>query len=218
MRMAERNLLNAMAGTIKPHGKKTVKQEKILAAAITLFAEKGYSNTSTAEIAKMAEVAEGTIFKHYGTKKNLLMSLLVPFIKDFLPVMADELVEELMGEGTSFEDFLKNLLKNRTAFFLENREIFQIFIKELIYKEELKNELLPCIIKNGSSRLIKVIESFQKRGELVDGTPEFILKTLGTMISGFFISRFVLLNRHSISDEEIDEITFSILNGVGKVT
>lgn len=214
--MIDKNLLNALAGTMKPSSKKTVKQERILESTITLFAEKGYSNTSTAEIAKMARVAEGTIFKHYGTKENLLISLLVPFLRDFLPVMADELVEDLMNEEISFEDFLKNLLKNRTEFFLENREIFQIFIKELIYKENLKNELLPYIIENGYSRLTKVIENFQNRGELVDKPSEFILKTLGTVISGFFISRFVLLNRQSISDEEIDEVVFLVVKGIGQ--
>ncbi|WP_025784323.1 TetR/AcrR family transcriptional regulator [Sporosarcina sp. D27] len=214
--MIDKNLLNALAGTMQPSGKKTVKQERIIESAIILFAEKGYSNTSTAEIAKMAEVAEGTIFKHYGTKENLLLSLLVPFLRDFLPVMADELMDDLMTQETSFQGFLKNLLKNRSEFFLENREVFQIFIKELIYKENLKNELLPYIIENGSSRLTKVIENFQKRGELVNKPAEFILKTLGTVISGFFISRFVLLNRQSISDEEIDEIIFLIVNGIGQ--
>ena len=48
----------------------TVKQKKIVDAASKLFAEKGYSNTSTSEIAKLAEVSEGTIFKHYGTKDS----------------------------------------------------------------------------------------------------------------------------------------------------
>lgn len=205
-----------MAGTIKPTVKKTIKQKRIIEAAVTLFAEKGYSNTSTAEIAKMAEVAEGTIFKHYGTKENLLLSLLVPFIKDFFPSMADELVEELMNDKTSFEDFMRNLLKNRTAFFVENREVFQIFIKELIYKESLKTDLLPYIIENGATRLTKVIETFQERGELIDKPADFILKTLSTVISGFFISRFVLLNRLDISDEEIDEVVFWVMNGIGQ--
>ena len=39
--------------------KKTKKQLAIVEAAIKLFAEKGYANTSTAEIAKVAEVSEG---------------------------------------------------------------------------------------------------------------------------------------------------------------
>ena len=52
--------------------KKTKKQEAIVEAAIKLFAEKGYANTSTAEIAKVAEVSEGTIFKHYRTKDTFI--------------------------------------------------------------------------------------------------------------------------------------------------
>lgn len=48
----------------------TPKQAKILQAAVEIFAEKGYAATSTSEIAKRAGVAEGTIFRHYKTKKR----------------------------------------------------------------------------------------------------------------------------------------------------
>lgn len=56
----------------------TDKQKKILIAAIESFAEKGYASTSTSEIAKKAGVAEGTIFRHYKTKKSFSISLLSP--------------------------------------------------------------------------------------------------------------------------------------------
>lgn len=45
------------------------RNKKIILAAIQAFAEKGYASTSTSEIAKNAGVAEGTIFRHYKTKK-----------------------------------------------------------------------------------------------------------------------------------------------------
>ncbi|MFC7679138.1 TetR/AcrR family transcriptional regulator [Paenibacillus sp. GCM10028914] len=205
-----------MAEIIKKSSKPTVKQKRIIESAITLFAEKGYSNTSTSEIAKMAEVAEGTIFKHYGTKENLLLSLMASFIKDFLPSMADELIEEIMNDAVSFEQFLKALIKNRVAFFLENKEIFQVFIKEVIYKEDLKNELLPYIFENVTSRLINIIELFQKRGELIQVPSMSILKMIGTFLAGFFISRFVLLDIQSIRDDEIDEMVSFVLNGIGQ--
>ncbi|MDP4107839.1 MAG: helix-turn-helix domain-containing protein, partial [Bacillota bacterium] len=43
----------------------TEKQQKIVETAIQMFADKGYASTSTAEIAKAAGVAEGTIFRHF---------------------------------------------------------------------------------------------------------------------------------------------------------
>ena len=48
------------------------KKELILDTALTLFAEKGYDATPTSQIAKVAGVSEGLIFKHYISKENLL--------------------------------------------------------------------------------------------------------------------------------------------------
>ena len=214
--MVNNNLLDEMAKILEKSNKQTVKQKKIIEVAITSFAEKGYSNTSTSEIAKKAGVAEGTIFKHYGTKENLLLSIMVPFLKDFFPTMADELIGELMNDKCSFEEFLRALLTNRSAFFSENREIFQVFIKEMFYKEELRNELLPNVLEIGSNHLIKVIEVFKQRGEIRDIPNEIILKMLGTVIGGLFISNFALLNKHSVSENEIEEAIFFILNGLGQ--
>lgn len=211
------NILNKIAETLKKSDKQTEKQRKIVEAAISAFALKGYSNTSTAEIAKMAGVAEGTIFKHFGTKENLLLSIIIPFIKDFSPQMADEIFEEVMkDENLTFEKVLRNLLENRINFILDNREIFMVFIKEMVYKEELRNELLPHVINEVSKRLTRVIETFQKRGELIDKPVSEIAKFLGTSLAGFFISRFVVLNVPAVSEEEMEEFIQFILNGIGQ--
>ena len=214
--MVNNNLLDEIAKIFEKSNKQTVKQKKIIEVAITLFAEKGYSNTATSEIAKMAGVAEGTIFKHYGTKENLLLSIMVPFIKDFFPTMADELIGELMNEECSFEAFLRAFLTNRIAFISENREIFQVVIKEMIYKEELRNEILPYIVEEASVRLVKVIDIFKKRGDIKDIPNDSVLKMLSTVVSGFFISNFVLLNKQSISEDAIEDVVFFILNGIGQ--
>ncbi|MEP1034838.1 TetR/AcrR family transcriptional regulator [Ekhidna sp.] len=54
----------------------TEKQEKILAAALSLFAEEGYRSTSTSKVAKRAEVSEGLIFRHFGNKDGLLEAII----------------------------------------------------------------------------------------------------------------------------------------------
>ena len=73
----------------------TEKQISILSAAIELFSEKGYEATATSEIAKKAKVAEGTIFRYYKTKKELLyaipnalskISLFEIFLEDFYEI------------------------------------------------------------------------------------------------------------------------------------
>lgn len=54
----------------------TEKQEKILAAALELFAREGFKVTSTSKIAKHAGVSEGLIFRHFTNKEGLLDAII----------------------------------------------------------------------------------------------------------------------------------------------
>lgn len=52
------------------------RKEKILQTAMSLFAEKGYVDTSTKEIALRAGVSEALIFKHFQNKDRLLSHII----------------------------------------------------------------------------------------------------------------------------------------------
>jgi len=52
------------------------KKRSILEAATVLFAEKGYTETSIAELARRTDSAEGTIFYHFKTKADLFVAIL----------------------------------------------------------------------------------------------------------------------------------------------
>ncbi len=48
------------------------KRQRILAAALTLFAERGYHGTAVPEIAATAAVGAGTIYRHFADKQALV--------------------------------------------------------------------------------------------------------------------------------------------------
>lgn len=50
-------------------------RERILAAAKQLFAARGYENTSTVAIARLAGTSESQLMKHFGSKEGLLESI-----------------------------------------------------------------------------------------------------------------------------------------------
>ncbi len=54
-----------------------MKKEVILEAAARLFAERGYARTSTLSLAQEAGVAEGTIFRHFKSKEELFIALVL---------------------------------------------------------------------------------------------------------------------------------------------
>ena len=51
------------------------KHQKILHAAIKIFSEKGFYNSRVSEIAKEANVADGTIYLYFKNKDDILISL-----------------------------------------------------------------------------------------------------------------------------------------------
>lgn len=50
-------------------------RNRVLAAANMLFTTRGFAATGTADIAREADVSEGSIFYHFGSKNNLLTEL-----------------------------------------------------------------------------------------------------------------------------------------------
>jgi AcrR family transcriptional regulator len=62
-------------------------RQRILDAAARLFGEKGYANSSTADLAAAADVSEGSIFYHFGSKRALLEALGQDYAKRMVAAM-----------------------------------------------------------------------------------------------------------------------------------
>lgn len=52
------------------------RREQILMSAISLFSQKGFSGTTTKEIARIAGVSEATVFKHFARKSDIYDAIL----------------------------------------------------------------------------------------------------------------------------------------------
>src|SRR6476620_9951773 len=65
---------SARAGRRLENKEKT--RRSILKAALGLFAEKGFYNTTTRAISKRARIAEGTLFNYFETKEDLALYFL----------------------------------------------------------------------------------------------------------------------------------------------
>ena len=193
---------------------KTEKQQRIIESAIKLFAEKGYSNTSTAEIAKEAGVAEGTIYKHYGTKEDLLLSVIVPFLKEFVPAQAKEVLQIAAPPDYTFRQILKTFLMNRTEFLKENRELFRVLVKEFFYRDGIKKELLPYIYEKVSPLYMKVIDEYKRRGELAQIPTEDIVRHTLLSFASFFISNFVIFEKDGVTEKEVDAFVDYMMGGL----
>ncbi|WLR43280.1 TetR/AcrR family transcriptional regulator [Bacillus carboniphilus] len=195
------------------------KQQKIVDAAIEIFSEKGFSATSTSEIAKKAGVAEGTIFRHYSTKKNLLLSIVMPAMTNYIaPFLTKSFVAEVFQqEHSSYEGFIRTILQNRYDFVKEHLSVLKIFAQEVFYHDELQDQFKETFTEEVYPKFLDVIVHFQEKGDIIDVSPQIVLRMTMTTLIGFIISRFIVLPNNDWDDDlEMEKTIHILISGLKK--
>jgi len=119
------------------------RRKEIIDAAIKLFSEQGYARTTTKAIAREAGIAEGTIYKYFPSKRDLLFAFLTPSVLDPLNAMF------AVSEGTEDLQVLRAFIRNRLALWLRNRPLVIAIHSEALFNRELaeamkRNIFLPA--------------------------------------------------------------------------
>jgi AcrR family transcriptional regulator len=192
--------------------KLTEKQKKIIMAAIESFSEKGYAATSTSEIAKKAGVAEGTIFRHYKTKKDLLMGIVSPMMAKLIaPFVIKDLYKVINHEYEHFEDFLRAMMENRIEFLKNNMPLIKILIQEIPFHPELKEQFKEHIAMKVFDRFASLAEYYQKKGQIIEIPAYSAVRMTFTSIFGFLIARYLILPEADWDDEKEIELTIQFI-------
>jgi AcrR family transcriptional regulator len=198
--------------------KMTDKQMKIVQAAVEIFSEKGYAASSTSEIAQKAGVAEGTIFRHYRTKKDLLLSIVAPMMSKLIgPLVLRDFTKVIDAPYATYEDFIRAIMRNRLEFARNNLPIIRIIIQEIPFHEDLKKQFKQLASKQVVSRIIKVLESYQKKGTVITAPPLSIIRFTISAVFGFVMSVLFFKPESDWDEEEEIELTIRmIMHGVAK--
>lgn len=193
----------------------TERQINILSAAIELFSEKGFEATATSEIAKRANVAEGTIFRYYKTKKDLLLAIPTVLTKTSLfEIFVSDFDEILNDTHDSFEAFLRKIVLNRKEFASKTAPILKVVIQEIPFHPELRGKLIKSVLLPMVRKHISIVDKFKERGELIDIPSTSIIRLVSTSIFGYFFIHYILLPELNSKEEDLESLIKYIMNGV----
>ncbi|MDR6999439.1 TetR/AcrR family transcriptional regulator [Neobacillus niacini] len=197
----------------------TDKQKKILIAAIESFSEKGYAGTSTNEIAKKAGVAEGTIFRHYKTKKDLLLSIVAPMMAKLIaPFIIQDLNKVLDHEFDQVECFLKAMIENRREFLKRHLSILKILLQEIPFQPELREQFFEHVAKKTFDRFVNIIQHYQRKGQMIEMPPESAARLAITTIFGSLVAQYLLFPNAEWDDEaETERMIQYMTHGLGTI-
>lgn len=137
------------------------KRQRILQAAVKVFARKGYHGARVSEIARRADVADGTIYLYFQNKEDILVSL-------FDEIMSEHLQnkrQQLAGLPDAPARLLA-IAETHLKLLGSNRDLAVVFQVELRQSTQFMERFTASWLHDYFALLTEVIEEGQREGSL----------------------------------------------------
>ncbi len=158
-------------------------KQEILAAAIVLFARKGFSATGVREIAQQARVNIAMISYYFGSKRGILEAALDLFFQRYL-----EVAEQALAGDDPPEQKMRRFIRSIVSFARNNNDLVRIAFTELPFD-------MPEIAAFKAERGRKIAALFQNKllSAMEGRLPRPIrLEIVGPALTGMLVSHFLL--------------------------
>jgi len=160
-------------------------REKILQAATELIVDKGFKETTTKDIAASASVSEMSVFRHFGSKKAILVAIMKQYSFEY-PI-ENGLREQLIWE---LEHDLLLLAEMQYHFNLRNEKAILIRFKEsknlLAFDIDVKRD--PSLLKKF---LVWYFDEMYAQGKILKADNEKLAIHFMSFNFGLFCSKML---------------------------
>ena len=180
------------------------KRERILNAAISEFAQKGYKNASTNEIVKEAEISKGLLFHYFKNKKQLYL-----FLYDYLmEIMKEEYFQKPWIEEKDILEKIRMASFTKLELFRKYPLIFKFFLTA--YSEmddEVRNEVADRNQEMLEINLPKVYDNVDLSNVRDGVDPQKAIKLIVWALEGYANSKipeFKTMGEKEFSDMVIE--------------
>ncbi len=181
---------------------------RIIQAATKVFAKKGFFHAKVSDIAKEAQVADGTIYIYFENKDDILISLFEAQMKSVIENMVTQLSKEndpvrklrcfalthlqLIEQNKAMAEIIQVELRQSSKFmkeyknegFVQYLELIADIIREGQRKGIFKREIIPGVAKRAFFGALDEMSTFR----VLSRRRGYDIKTAAEQISDIFMS------------------------------
>lgn len=160
-------------------------RQRLIQAAAELFSTLGYARTTTRKIAADAGVSEVTLFRHFGSKKNLFAAVLEEYAGT--PDMRSTLAGEFSGD---YHQDMLTLGRHFMRVLIERREAMRMMLCEAGHFEEVSEVLgqMPRGLRDG---LAAYLRRQIAAGNVQDMDPEVMAQAFFGMFFSYNVAQAI---------------------------
>jgi len=174
------------------------KYQKIIQAATKVFAEKGFYNSKVSDVAKEAQVADGTIYLYFKNKDDLLISIFEDSMDHFTAS-----VQEEMSEAHGPVDRLRRFIRLHLELVREHPDTAQVLQIELRQSSKFMKEYAATKFRDYLDIISKILEEGQGLGHFKkDINPQIVKRAIFGAIDEMALE-WVLMKKKKYSVDEV---------------
>jgi TetR/AcrR family transcriptional regulator, fatty acid metabolism regulator protein len=156
------------------------KRDRILNAAVRVFAKKGFYATRVSEVAKAAGVADGTIYLYFKSKDDLLVSLFEHRVERLLAYLEREL-----PRATGASEKLRRVIELQLGLLEGERDLAEVVTVILRQSTKLMKEYAAPKFSAYLDTIARVVSDGQAAGELrKDVSPHLAARAIFGALDG----------------------------------
>ena len=149
------------------------KGAKILKAAESIFAEKGFQSATISDIAKKAKVSEATIYEYFTSKEELLFAIPAQTIKEYHEKNI-EILPYIQGAANK----LRFLVKRHLGLYADDPDYANVVMLNLkVNRNFLKTEAYK-IVQSSAKKYIHVIKEGIQNGEFRSDINPYLVRSI----------------------------------------
>ncbi|HTV73600.1 MAG TPA: TetR/AcrR family transcriptional regulator [Candidatus Acidoferrales bacterium] len=197
-----------MFKVVEPAGRQSVEEtrQRILAATREVFAQKGSRGTTTREVAERAEVNEATLFRHFGTKQQLLQTMLDHFCSN-----SEDDVSFIARLQGPIEEQLRQICRMGITRITERRDLICVSLAEESLNPESSLQAWDGP-KLAQRKLADYMRTRVEAGDL-SGDADGLARILMSFMFAYVVSRRIWPSQLNEPDEAIELFVQTFLNG-----
>ena len=185
------------------------KRERILRAAVDVFARNGYFNAKVAEIAKAAGVADGTIYLYFDGKEDLLTTIFREHTRSYL-----QSLERALASVRRADDRLRVAIRHHLETLGRDRALAIVSQVELRHSLKYMSLLTHAEVADYLNMIRRIVEQGQKEGVFRRAPhPQLVAKSVFGILDEMVTSWILSEKEHSLPDQA-ESIADLVLSGL----
>jgi AcrR family transcriptional regulator len=172
------------------------RRSELIAAARHVFGAHGFESATMEAIAREADVAKGTVYLYYDSKRAIYDAALRAFLEEL-----EAIVRKRVEAADTLQSALAAFVATRVEYFQERQDFFRMYVDEIGSRlrapKRQRRNLCGAMIDRQARILERLIATAVERGEIRNVDPR------ATALAVFDMTRG-LVARHLLSQERSD--------------